>query len=183
MALRGREQHVDESVFFVTTAVQSHARVFTADRYCDLFIENIKHYQRRYRFEIHGYVIMPSHFHWIVSTNPSLGSISAIMRDLKKYAAWEIMSALEMDHRDDLIRIFRGAGHDGSGQARKFWTERFDDEAIRNVGMFRAKLAYIHDNPVRAGLVQSPEDFKYSSARNYLLGDHSVLYVETELWK
>ena len=45
--------------------------------------------------------------------------------------------------------------------------------------MFMAKLLYIHNNPVKAGLVASPEEYKYSSARNYLLGEHSVLFVDT----
>lgn len=45
--------------------------------------------------------------------------------------------------------------------------------------MFMAKLQYIHNNPVKAGLVESAEQFRYSSARNYVLGDHSVLEVET----
>jgi len=46
--------------------------------------------------------------------------------------------------------------------------------------MFWTKLNYIHNNPVNAGLVRRPEDYKYSSAINYLFGDHSVITVDTE---
>ena len=66
-------------------------------------------------------------------------------------------------------------------QKRKFWMKRFDDEVIRNQNMFLVKLNYIHNNPVKSGLVEKPEDYKYSSARNYLLDDHSVLFVDTTM--
>ena len=58
--------------------------------------------------------------------------------------------------------------------------KRFDDEVIRNEKMFWIKLKYIHHNPVKAGLVNKPEDYKYSSARNYILDDHSILKVDTD---
>lgn len=44
--------------------------------------------------------------------------------------------------------------------------------------MLRQKIAYIHNNPVRRGWVDLPEQWRYSSARNYLLGDHSVLEID-----
>ncbi len=56
---------------------------------------------------------------------------------------------------------------------------RFDDEVIRNEKMFWAKLHYIHLNPVKAGIVSKPEEYKYSSARNYINNDHSVIRVDT----
>ncbi|MEX1138542.1 MAG: hypothetical protein WEB33_10185 [Bacteroidota bacterium] len=58
--------------------------------------------------------------------------------------------------------------------------KRFDDAYIRNDDMFGSRLDYIHSNPVKAGLVDLPENYIYSSARNYILGDHSVLDVVTE---
>ena len=44
--------------------------------------------------------------------------------------------------------------------------------------MLWTKIKYIHNNPVEAGIVMKPKDFKYSSARNYILDEQSVLYVE-----
>lgn len=55
---------------------------------------------------------------------------------------------------------------------------RFDDEVIRNQKIIWTKIKYIHNNPVKAGLAEKPEDYKYSSARNYILEDDSILYVE-----
>ena len=64
-------------------------------------------------------------------------------------------------------------------QRRKFWMKRFDDEVITTDEMLQVKLDYIHNNPVKAGLAGKQEDYRYSSARNYMLGDHSILDVET----
>ena len=56
---------------------------------------------------------------------------------------------------------------------------RFDDEVIRNEKMFWSKLQYIHKNPVKAGLVDLPEKYKYLSAGNYVNNDHSVISIDT----
>ncbi len=179
MGRRGRQSLKDETIFFVTTTVVRFAQVFTKDKYCDILIHNIKHYQKHYKFLILGYVIMPSHFHWIIEVKPEFGTVSDIMRDIKKYSAWDLIEALEKDHRDDLIRLFEEESRGYANQKRKFWMKRFDDEVIRNPEMFRIKLEYIHYNPVKADLVKETELYKYSSARNYMLDDQSVLYVKT----
>ncbi|MCD6330529.1 MAG: transposase [Candidatus Cloacimonetes bacterium] len=179
MSLRGRSYFKDESCFFVTTTVINHLNVFSYYEISDILIKNIKHYQEKYKFTILGYVIMPSHFHWIISTNNQTGAISAIMREIKKYSAWDIMDFLKNNGRIDYLEIFKNAGKRGHKQKRKFWNDRFDDVIINSKEFFLQKLNYIHNNPVKAGLVKRPEDYKYSSARNYKYEDHSVIYVET----
>lgn len=95
MALRGRTNLTDEHIFFVTTTTVGFTKIFTEDIYCDILIKNIKHYQDEYKFVLLAYVIMPSHFHWIVMLHPKSGTISDIMRDIKKYSAWDIMEKIE----------------------------------------------------------------------------------------
>lgn len=179
MGRRGRQLLIDETVFLVTTTVIDFTPVFEEDQYCDILIRNIKHYQKGYKFTALGYVIMPTHFHWIVEVNPKYGTISSIMRDIKKFCAWDIMEQLKKNQRDDLLGIFIREAKSYRFHKRKFWMERFDDEVVRNNGMFRTKIEYMHNNPVKAGLVELPVDYKYSSARNYQLGDQSVLFVDT----
>jgi len=184
--------------------VTNFAKVFVESKYCDIFVANIRHYQEIYQFKIYGYVIMPTHFHWIVQIEPNRGTISDIMRDIKKFTAWDVMEiepnrgtisdimrdikkftawdvmeALEHDGRDALLRLFKQKAV-GLQQRRKFWMSRFDDEFIRNREMILTKLEYIHNNPLKAGLAVNQEDYKYSSARNYILRDHSILQVETD---
>ncbi len=181
MALRGRAKLTDESFFFVTTTVVDFVNVFKYPQCCDALILNVKHYQKKYNFEILAYVIMPSHFHWIVQVDRSKGTISNIMRDIKKYSAWDIMEIIEQLKRKDLIRIFEKNASEYKDRKRKLWMKRFDDQVIRNQKMFWTKVQYIHNNPVRAGLVARPEDYLYSSVRNYVNGDHSIIKVNTDM--
>ena len=61
MPLRERTNLIDESFFFVTTTVVDFQKFFNNKKCCDALISNIKHYQKKYNFEILAYVIMPSH--------------------------------------------------------------------------------------------------------------------------
>ncbi|MFA5803587.1 MAG: transposase [Melioribacteraceae bacterium] len=175
MGLRGRNNLTEEHFFFVTTTIINFTKVFLKDSYCELVIENIKFYQKKYKFEIIAYVIMPSHFHWIIKVEPKNGTISDIMRDIKKYSAWDILERLEIE-KSALLQNFINVNM--PKQKRQLWMHRFDDEVIRNDKMLWTKIKYIHNNPVEAELVEKAEDYKYSSARNYIHNDQSVLYVE-----
>jgi len=180
MGRRGRLNLTEERFYFVTTTVVKFTSVFSYAPFCDILIDNIKHYRKRYKFDTLGYVIMPTHFHWLVKTEPNYGSISDIMRDVKKFTAWKIFDLIELKKMDELENIFLKEAKGIKDQKRKLWIKRFDDQVIRNEKMFWTKLKYIHNNPVKAGLVEKPEEYKYSSARNYVCGDHSVLSVDTD---
>jgi len=175
MGLRGRNNLTEEHFFFVTSTITNFTKVFVEELYCELLIKNIKFYQQKYKFEIIAYVIMPSHFHWILKVEPKNGTISDIMRDIKKYSAWDILERLEIE-KSPLFNNFINVNM--PKQKRQLWMHRFDDEVIRNNKMLWTKIKYIHNNPVEAELVEKPEDYLYSSARNYIINDQSVLYVE-----
>ena len=66
------------------------------------------------------------------------------------------------------------------GQVFKLWMDRFDDVAVLSDRVMQIKVNYIHMNPVAAGLVLSPEDWEFSSARNYLQMGKTFLEVRTE---
>ena len=119
MALRGRSNFTDEYLYFVTTTVVQFTKVFVKDIYCDILIRNIKHYQKRYKFDILAYVIMPSHFHWIVVVRPKIGTISDVMRDIKKYSAWDLMDEIEQDN-PELMKIFYEEASGFRKNKRKF---------------------------------------------------------------
>jgi len=181
MGLRGRSSVEEESFFFITTTVVKFQPIFTNSCYCDILLDNIRYYQQKYKFEILAYVIMPSHFHWIIEVDTSTGTVSDIMRDIKKYTAWQIFEKVKLKGQTELERIFREEAGVIVDQRMKLWMRRFDDEVIRNGRMFWNKLMYIHYNPVEAGIVLRAEDYKYSSARNYIHNDHSVIKINTEI--
>ncbi len=94
------------------------------------------------------------------------------MRDVKKFTVWKVFDLIELKKLDELETIFIKEAKGIEYQRRKLWIKRFDDQVIRNEKMFWTKLKYIHNNPVKAGLVEKVEDYKYSSARNYVYNDH-----------
>ena len=122
-------------------------RVFEEDKYCDILINNIRHYQQQYQFVVLGYVIMPTHFHWIVEVNRSTGTISDIIRDIKKYTAWDILALLKQEGRREFDALFTSEAAPYRDQNRKVWMRRFHDEAIRNEEMFLSRLHYMHKQP------------------------------------
>lgn len=179
MGRRGRNNLIGEHFFFVTTTVVRFLPIFSNSSFCDILINNIKYYREKFHFDVLGFVIMPSHFHWIVEVNPKYGTISDIMRDIKKHTAWQIFDELDKQGETKYNKIFREEAAGYKDQERKLWMKRFDDEAIRNQRMFWVKLNYIHNNPVEARFVRRPENYKYSSARNYAYNDHRILKVNT----
>ncbi|MGH8014685.1 MAG: hypothetical protein ACREBV_00655, partial [Candidatus Zixiibacteriota bacterium] len=64
---------------------------------------------------------------------------------------------------------------------RGIWQERFDDLAIFGEEQFLVKLNYIHNNPVKKGLANAPEEYEFSSAKDWK-GDVSNSIVKTEIY-
>jgi putative transposase len=181
MPLRGRSYADKEALWFVTTTIVSFTKVFTEERYFQIAIDNLNFYREKYKFLLLGYVIMPEHVHLLLYSFPHLGTISNIMRDWKWSTAFDIKEQCQQDGRDDLINQFRSNAQRRRRRGFQIWMPRFDDVLIYSEEQYRIKLNYIHNNPVKRGLVDKPEDWKYSSARNYLLGDHSIIRVDTDI--
>ena len=58
------------------------------------------------------------------------------------------------------------------------WQERTHPKLINNEEVLIQKIEYCHFNPVRRGLVDLPEQWRYSSARNIILNEHSIIQIE-----
>jgi hypothetical protein len=113
----------------------------------------------------------------------SKGNISSIMRDFKKYTTKEIIQQLEVQKRFDTLDVFNRKAkkhHPQNNRVYQVWEDRFDDVVLYSGKVLKTKLDYIHHNPVKAGLVDNPCDYLYSSARNYNSGDHSIIQVDCE---
>ena len=169
-----------EHLSFITTTVVEHLRIFIEDRYYQVLIDNLNFYREKYRFKLVGYVLMPTHLHLLLLI-PEHGSESEIMRDFKNYTSMKVRDLLISDHHEPELSVMVEAALGYRDQHHKLWMDRFDNVLVYSPKAFRTKLEYIHNNPVKAGLVGKPEDWKYSSARNYLLDDHSIIYVDTDM--
>ncbi len=119
---------------------------------------------------------MPNHIHTILSTKENL---SDIVRDFKQFTSRGITKALQEGEGNRLLKYFRKTARTaGRGNDFMVWQTGSLPISISGDSLFRQKLDYIHNNPVRKGYVDSPEHWIYSSARNYFLGDDSILPID-----
>jgi len=130
--------------------------------------------------ELYAYCFMPSHVHFIfraVHEDPS-----GLIRDFKKHTAKAIIRAIEENVQESrkewLLWMFERAGKKKSNVAKyQFWQHHNKPIELWSDEVIKQKLDYIHNNPVESGLVVNPEEWKYSSVRNFA-DDHTVLKID-----
>ena len=181
MGRRGRSNFGDKGhVFFLTTTVVKFGQVFACgEEYYLILRDSLKHVLKEHRAALLAYVFMPSHVHLVIAMSQG-ESISALMRDFKKFTSTKIRQQLERDHNTYWLQRLRQNALGVENQRFKLWMDRFDDLVITSEHTLRVKMEYIHNNPVQAGLVVVPEDWRFSSARNHVLGDQSFIDVRRD---
>ena len=169
------------NLYFITSTVEGFLKIFSLNEsYPLILLNSLKHQIKEHNATLISYVIMPNHFHMIIYI-PKNESISDFMRDLKKYTSTKLRQRLERDKLQSLVEVLRFNAKGKKNRVFKFWMDRFDDLIITTEKTLGIKMNYIHYNPVKAGLAEKCEDWKFSSARNYILDDHSLIYVSTSL--
>jgi putative transposase len=168
----------DINCYFVTTTVVEWQYIFTSTPYFDIIIDSLRYCIKNKSLHLHAYVIMLNHAHYIVSTG-SGKNLSDIMRDFGSHTSRRLTDLLREENRFDIVNVFqRNARADKRGNLYKVWQASFHPITIETDHFFLEKLTYIHENPVRKGYVDQPEQWRYSSARNYVLDDDSIIGVE-----
>lgn len=169
------------SAHFVTTTVVGYKQIFSNDTYCGILIQNLDHYRTVKNVALLGYVLMPEHLHAILLPRGEQ-TTSDFMRDFKKYVSKQVVRKLAEDGREDLRCSFVVPVEKSTKRSHQFWMDEFWDENVYSEWFFKQKLDYIHNNPVKRGLVNSPDEYRYSSFRNYFLDDESVIRIDRVEW-
>jgi REP element-mobilizing transposase RayT len=107
-------------------------------------------------------------------------SISDLMRDFKKFTSTSIREQLQREGQKEFLDTMQKHGRLKKQQKYKLWMNRFDDIVIHDDTTLVTKVEYIHNNPVKAGLVSVPEDWIYSSAADYMGIRYGPLQVTTD---
>lgn len=109
------------------------------------------------------------------------GELSNTLRDIKSYTSKKIVEAIESGNesrKEWMLTLFKDAALKHKRNAEyQFWTHENHAEHIFYNKFMEQKLAYIHNNSVSAGIVEKPEEYKYSSAIDYADGK-GLLTVE-----
>jgi putative transposase len=153
---------------YITTSCYQRRPMLALASKRDLFVEILEHVRRRYHFVVVGYVAMPEHIHLLLS-EPERGNPSTVMQAVKQGFARRILGRLRFQAATEPRRECHGEEH--------IWQRRFYDFVLWSAEKRHEKLHYIHQNPVKRGLVDKPEQWRWSSARHYLLGESGPVLV------
>jgi putative transposase len=124
----------------------------------DVFETDFERVRCWYGMYVYGYVVMPEHVHLLVS-EPERAKLSVAIQMLKQVVS----------------RKLRRPGQ------RRFWQVRYYDTPLWSPGKRLEKLRYMHRNPVKRGLVKSPDQWKWSSFTHYFTGVEGVVEIESEI--
>jgi REP element-mobilizing transposase RayT len=155
-----------EGVFFLTFTVVGWIDVFTRECYCDVLIKNLSFCQLNKSIDIFAYVIMPNHLHIIARRNNGL--LSDWIRDYKSYTAKQLLNIVESNLHESrkewmmyMFSYFAKASK--QNKAFMFWQKTSHPTEIFTASTMQQKIDYIHNNPLRAGIVTNAAYYKYSS--------------------
>ena len=139
----------------------------------DLVLRALEATRRNYQLLVVGYVVMPEHVHLLVS-EPQRANLSTALKALKQGVSRRVLRRLRRGCRQP------GLFGDG-GELKRFWQARFYDFNVWTAKKRVEKLRYMHRNPVKRGLVASPELWRWSSFRHYAYGEKGMVAVNAIL--
>jgi putative transposase len=122
--------------FFVTAITANRRRIFQREVNALLFLKTLQHYRGQGLYKLYAFVVMPDHVHLLLTTE----DLPRAMKHIRGGFSHELASAWEV------------------------WQKGYADHLILNREEFESRRGYIHQNPVRKHLVNSAEDYPYSSA-------------------
>ncbi len=135
---RGTTGH---SVYFITASTFQRSALFRTEPVARLFVEVLFHYRDKKNYLLHEFVLMPDHFHLLLSPTLSLERSLQLIKGGFSYRAKK-----EVDY---------------SG---KIWQPSYYDRRVRGFEDYSNFKYYIRRNPVKRGLAETPEQYPYSSA-------------------
>lgn len=155
---------------FITCSCYRRLPLLSSAKARDRFLAILEQTRERYRLVVVGYVVMPEHVHLLI-TEPEVKNPSTVMQVLKQRAARALLPRRK--RRDPRQRNLFG----DEAVHRAFWQARFYDFNVWTTKKRVEKLRYMHRNPVKRGLVESPEQWRWSSYRFYRLGETGPVRV------
>jgi REP element-mobilizing transposase RayT len=175
---RNYKFHNPDGAYFISFAVIDWLDVFTRNEYKNIVLDSLAYCQENKGMEIYAWCIMTNHVHLIFrSINGQKPEL--LIGDFKRFTSKSIVKAIKENTRESRREFFlnqfqKAADKSSNVKDYQFW--RHDNKPIElwsNKVIFQ-KINYIHNNPVEEGLVYNPEDYVYSSARDYS-GEKGIL--------
>ena len=163
MPLHPTRYYGSGDLHFITCSCYRRQPWLGTARRRDLFLTVLEQVRRRYQFVVVGYVVMPEHIHLLIS-EPQERTPSTVMQALKLGFARRVLGQMRRRRNPAQATLFEKNPH-------HVWQKRFYDFNVWSARKRVEKLRYMHRNPVKRGLVESPELWRWSSYRAYALGE------------
>ena len=125
--------------YFITTVTANRRRLFQVEQAANLMLDVLRHYRAQNRLALHAFVIMPDHLHLLLTPARDV-SLEKAMQFVKGGFSFRLESK------------------------REVWERSFNEAQVRSAEKFYACKRYIEENPVRARLAPSPQEYPYSSS-------------------
>ncbi|MGO1585563.1 REP-associated tyrosine transposase [Mesonia sp.] len=162
--------HNPNAAYFISFAVINWIDVFTREAYFNVITDSLDYCRKNKGMLLFAYCIMPSHIHLIFrddNENPS-----GLLRDFKGFTSKKMIESIiahpKESRREWMLSMFKRAGEKNSNiKNYQFWQQNNHPIELWSPHVIKQKVNYIHNNPVKAGLVTKPWEWKHSSARNY----------------
>jgi len=171
------------AMYYLTFTLVGWVDLFTRRQCSQILIDSFKYCKENKGLILYAYVIMGSHVHLLAAAMEGSSGLSAIVRDFKSHTSRKIIEWItdnnKESRRDWLDMVFKYHGkYNSNNEKYQVWKQ--DNRPMQCVTPWFTlqKLNYIHNNPVKAGIVDHAEDYRFSSARNYAGRKDVVLDVQ-----
>lgn len=157
---KGLERRYGQNhLHFITFSCYRRLPLLKSARARNLLVEIVGEVRARYEFSIVGYVVMPEHVHLLIG-EPRIGNPSTVVQVLKQRVSRQ------------LRRTAR------TSELPRFWQTRFYDFNVWSRQKKNEKLHYMHNNPVKRGLVAQAGDWIWSSYSSYARAGNVLLSMD-----
>ena len=181
---RHHNYYQDNAVCFWTSSIVNAVPVLRSPTAARRLLEILDYYRSRYGVRIIAYVIMPDHIHLALWAEEA-AQVRKFLAQVLKRSSGEMaeLCSKAADNGVEIaaswLKMFRD--HAATGSRVRVWRERGRAFPVTDLPTLQEKLRYIHENPVRKGLVERPEDWPFSSAAHYA-GGQSAIPVDSVDW-
>jgi REP element-mobilizing transposase RayT len=163
--------HNPSAPYFVSFAVVEWLDVFTRTQYKNILIESLKYCQKEKGMEIYAWVIMTNHVHLVFRSKEGIPP-GQILGSFKQFTSKAIVKAIQENPKESRKNAFltafkRNGTKTSSVKQNQFWQQNNMPIELWSRHVTAQKIRYIHNNPIKQGYVFKPEDYVFSSARDY----------------
>ena len=157
-----------KATHFLTFTVQAWVDVFTRSIYRLDIVDSLNYCIREKGLCVYAWCLMSNHLHLVGRADDNL---LRVIGDFKKFTTKKLIKRIETEpesRREWMLHQFKyAAKHDKRIKNYSLWQPTSHPIVCEETGILEQKIAYTHQNPVRAMIVANPEDYLFSSARDY----------------